>query len=95
MGLTQEFFDRAPTNEQIAQGLAGRRFRGQVGSRTYNGKTSNEIKNYYPSQAGAVPSAPAQTAAAPAPAPAPAAAPAPAPAPAAAPAPSAAPSAPF
>jgi hypothetical protein len=95
MGLTQEFFDRTPSNEQISQALTGRRFRGQVGTRTYNGKTSNEIKNYYPSQAGAVPSAPGQTAAAPAPAPAPAAAPAPAPAPAAAPAPSAAPSAPF
>ena len=96
MGLNQEFFDRTPTNEQIAQAMTGRRFRGQVGSRTYNGKTSNEIKNYYPSQAGGSPAGGVAAAAAPAAAPAPAPAPAPAAAaPAPAPAPSSAPDAPF
>lgn len=94
MGLGKEFFDSNPTNAQIEQALAGRKFRGQIGSRTYNGQKRNEIKNYYPaSQAAAAP----QTAAAPAPAaapPPPAAAPAP-PTAEAAPAPSAAPAAPF
>lgn len=94
MGLTKEFFDNKPSNEQISAALVGRRFRGQVATRTYNGKASNEIKNYYPSQVGVAVPPPVQAAAAP-----PAAAPAPAPAPAAAPmpapAPSAAPAAPF
>ena len=92
MGLTQEFFDRTPSNEQIAAALVGRRFRGQVATRTYNCKQSNEIKNYYPSQA-ATPAGPGLTSAAPAAAPMPSPAPAAAPAPA--PAPSAAPTAPF
>jgi hypothetical protein len=89
MGLTKEaFFDREPSTAQIEQALIGRGFRGQIGSRTYNGQKRNEIKNYYPSSATASAPAPVQAAA---PAPAPAAAPAPAPAPA----PSAAPAAPF
>lgn len=88
MGLTKEsFFDREPTSAQIEQALIGRAFRGQIGSRTYNGQKRNEIKNYYPSSATA--------AAAPAPIQATSTAPAPAAAPAPAPAPSAAPAAPF
>ena len=83
LGLGRDFFDRAPTNAQIEQALVGRKFRGQIGSRTYNGNKKNEIKNYYPAK-GATASAP-QAAAAPAPAPTPAPAPAPAPAPSAAP----------
>jgi hypothetical protein len=94
MGLGKEsFFDRQPTNPQIEQALVGRSFRGQIGTRVYNNKKSNEIKNYYAS-ASAAPAAPATSASASAPASAPA--PAPAPAPAFAPAPAAAaPSAPF
>ena len=88
LGLTKEaFFDKTPTNAQIEQAMIGRSFRGQIGSRTYNGQKRNEIKNYYASSAAAT-VAPVQAAA-------PAAAPAPAPAPAAAPAPSSAPAAPF
>jgi hypothetical protein len=92
MGLTREFFDRKPEVAQISQALTGRRFRGRVTTRTYNGKKSNEIKNYYPSQGGSVPPAPSGSEGFAAPA---AAAPAPAPSPAPAPAPSGAPSAPF
>jgi hypothetical protein len=88
MGLTKDaFFDREPTTAQIEQALIGRGFRGQIGSRTYNGQKRNEIKNYYPSSAAAAGApAPVQTTTAAAPAPAPAAAPAPAPAPSSAPA---------
>lgn len=93
MGLTKEFFDSKPSNEQISAAMNGRRFRGQVATRTYNGKQSNEIKNYFPSQVGAVVPPSVQAAAAPAAAPMPSPAPAAAPAPA--PAPSAAPAAPF
>lgn len=96
MGLNKDFFDRNPTNAQIEQALVGRKFRGQVGSRTYNGNKRNEIKNYYPVATTASASAPE----APAVAQAPAAPPAP-PAPPAAPStagaatPTAAPAAPF
>ena len=82
MGLNRDFFDRAPSNAQIESALVGRKFRGQIGTRTYNGNKSNEIKNYYPATASAAPGAPAPVSAA-------------APAPAPAPAPAAAPSAPF
>lgn len=86
LGLTREFFDRQPmpTNAQIEQALAGRRFRAQIGQKTYQGQKRNEIKNYYPAAGGTTAAAAAPAAAAPAPAPAPS--PAPAPAPAAAPA---------
>lgn len=92
MGITQQFFTQvpAPTNAQIEQVLLGRKFRGTVGSRVYNGNKRNEIRKY---SALAALGAPTTTAAAPAPAPAAAAAPAPAPAPS--PAPTAAPAAPF
>ncbi len=87
MGLPTTYFEQNPTPAQIEQALLGRSFRGTLGTRTYNGNQSNEIKKYFPSQAAApAAAAPAATPfAAPAPAPAPApvaAAPAPAPAPA-------------
>jgi len=92
LGLDKEgFFDREPSASQIEQAMVGRGFRGQIGSRVYNGQKRNEIKNYYVSSGASA--APAQAAPAPA-----AAAPAPAPTPAAAPAPAtaaSAPSAPF
>ena len=100
MGLGKEFFEKSPTNAQIEQALVGRKFRGQIGSRTYNGNKRNEIKNYYPVAADTTAqTAAAPQAAAPAPSPAPAAAPpppaAPAPSTAGAATPSAAPAAPF
>ena len=84
MGLGQEYWAQNPTPAQIEQAFPGRSFRGTLGTRTYNGNQSNEIKRYYASTAAAAasPAAPAPVAAAaPAPAPAPApvaAAPAPA-----------------
>lgn len=84
LGLNKEYFNTNPTNAQIEAALLHRSFRGSIGTRTYNGNRSNEIKNYYPVQAVAndafaAAAAPAPVAAPPAPV---AAAPAPAPAPA-------------
>lgn len=103
LGLGEAYFNQEPTNEAVAAATVGRSFRGQLGTREYNNKKSNEIKRYLPAVGAVVagasaPSAPA-VAPAPAPAPAPAAAVAPAPpappaVPAAAPAAEAAPPAP-
>jgi hypothetical protein len=89
MGLGKAFWEANPTPAQVEQAMQGRSFRGTLGTRTYNGNQSNEIKKYFPSQ-GAVAATTAPVAAA-APAPAPAPAPAAAPAPAVAPAPAATP----
>ena len=80
MGITQQFFTTvpAPTNAQIESVLVGRKFRGTVGSRVYNGNKRNEIRRYAALAAAAASSAPAAPAAA-APAPGPAPAPAPQP----------------
>lgn len=85
LGVGQEFWNANPSPAQIEQALLGRSFRATLGTRTYNGNKSNEIKRYYPAATAAAVSAAPVAAAAPAPAPAPAAA-APAPAPAPAPA---------
>jgi len=83
LGLNKAYFDQNPSNAQIEQALIGRSFRGQVGSRVWQGSKKNEIKMYYvlPTDATATPVAASAPAPAPAPAPV-AAAPAPAPAPA-------------
>jgi hypothetical protein len=85
LGLGRDFFSTSPSNAQIEQALVDRTFRGQVGSRTWQGQKKNEIKAYYSANptsavASAAPAAPP----APAPAPTPQAAPAPQTAPAAA-----------
>lgn len=84
LGLNRDFFMANPTDAQIEAGINGAYFRATLGTRTYNGNRSNEIKKYH-SRAAAAAASTATVAAAPAPAPA--AAPAPAPAPAVAPAP--------
>ncbi len=71
LGLAKDFFDRAPSNAQIEAALQGRRFRAQIGQKTYQGNKKNEIKNYYPAAGGAT----AGAAVPPAPAPAPGAPP--------------------
>ena len=94
LGLTKESSQaNNPSNEQIAQALVGRPFRGTLTTTEWNGKLRNEFKRYMPaSNISAPASAPVASAPAPAPAPAPqGVAPAPAPAPAA---PVAAPAAP-
>jgi len=78
LGLGQAFFDQEPSEEQIASAMVGRTFRGTLGTKDYQGKKSNEIRNYMPAGLALGSPAPA-VASAPAPAPAPAAAPAPAP----------------
>jgi hypothetical protein len=92
LGLPKTYFDQNPTNAQIEAALRDRSFRGRVGSRTWQGKKSNEIKDYFPAVVDGV--APAATAATPFAAPAPAPAPAPAVAPVYASAPAPAPAAP-
>jgi hypothetical protein len=85
LGLGRDFFSTNPSNAQIEQALVDRPFRGQVGSRTWQGQKKNEIKAYYsanPANAVAASAPPAAAAAPPAAAPAPPTAPAPAPAPA-------------
>lgn len=82
LGLNKEYFSSNPSNAQIEAALLHRTFRGSIGTRTYNGNRSNEVKNYYPVQAVASEAFSAAASAAPAAAPAYAAAPAPAPAPA-------------
>lgn len=88
LGLDRQFFSSNPGDHNVAEALKGKRFRGQVNIRTWNGQEQNEIKQFYtatgpgasslPTPSG-IPSAPAP-AAAPTPS-APPAAPAPAPAP--------------
>lgn len=50
LGVPRDYFlqQPAPTNAQIEQIISGKRFRAQVGTRTWNGSKKNEIKNYYP-----------------------------------------------
>ena len=63
-GLTRDFFNTKPTNEAVASALKGRRTRGQVVQKPYNGEMKNEIKGYRAVSdvatppAGAAPTAP-------------------------------------
>lgn len=92
LGLDRAFWDGEPGDHQVAQNLKGKRFRGQVITKTWNNSERNEIKQFFsaratapgPGSSNVVGPAPVRAAApaAPAPAPAPAFA---APAPAAAP----------
>lgn len=91
LGLGREFFAANPSDHQVAEQLRGKRFRGQVGIRKYQGQDRNEIKQFFSATSGSLGNGlPTAAPAAPAPAPAPAA---PAPV-SAAPAPVAAPVAP-
>lgn len=71
LGLNRDYFATEPTDEAIATALKGRRFRGSVKQKPYNGEIQNEIVRFKPSQlaAGAVPGAPAAAAPAGVPAP--------------------------
>lgn len=59
LGIPQDYFMRVPTptNGEIELVLVGRKFRGSVGSRVYNGKKSNEIRRYHSVAQGATPQA--------------------------------------
>lgn len=79
-GLTQEYFRSDPSDHQVAAKLIGKRFRGQLVTKTWNNQERNEIKQFFsarPQGPGGA-SGPSPAAAAPAAAPAPAPAPAPA-----------------
>ena len=47
LGIPQSYFEQQPqpSNALIEQAMVGRSFRAQVGTRTYNGKKSNQINN--------------------------------------------------
>lgn len=78
LGLDKNFFKSEPSDEQIVAGLQGKRFRGTISIREWNGKKQNEVKNVDP-PVGPAPASvgPAAPAAVPTPAaPAPVAAPA-------------------
>lgn len=52
-GLTGEFFKTKPNNQQIADALMGRTFRGKVTIREWNGVPRNNIKQWNPAGAAA------------------------------------------
>ena len=47
LGLNREYFSTNPSNAQIEAAILNRPFRGQVGSRVWQGEKRNEIKKYY------------------------------------------------
>lgn len=74
IGLNAEYFKQNPADHHVADAMVGRRFRGQLGIRKYQGQDRNEIKAFFPAQ-GAGLGAPPQVTAPPAPPIAPPAAP--------------------
>ena len=52
LGLGTEFFASQPTEDQIAQNLLNKSFRGKLTTSEYNGKLSNNIKEYHPATGG-------------------------------------------
>lgn len=60
LGLSTEFFQSNPTDQQITSSLQNVQFRAQVGlsNREFNGRRDNEIKKFYARQAGNAPQAP-------------------------------------
>jgi hypothetical protein len=105
LGLNRDFFAANPSDHHVAEALQGRRFRGQLTIKQWQGQDRNEIKQFFtavdgtlgngaaiPGPSAAYVPAPAATPTpAPAPQPAPAYAAPPAPAPQPAPVPQAAP----
>ncbi len=53
LGLNAQFFQSNPGDHQVAEALVGRRFRGQVVQRAYQGQMKNEIKAFWPANAQA------------------------------------------
>ena len=47
LGLDRTFWMTNPSDHPVAEQLQGKRFRGQVAIRSYNGSESNEIKQFY------------------------------------------------
>lgn len=96
-GLTAEWFNTDPTEEQVAEALVGRTAIFTLGTRDYNGRKTNNVKQVKVASTGVVASAPVVTPPIPQPAaagavpPAPPAAPVPVPPPVPAPAPAPAP----
>jgi hypothetical protein len=97
LGLNRDFFGGNPSDHQVAEALQGKRFRGQVTIKQWQGQDRNEIKQFFTAVSGALGngsplpgggSQPGQGVPNPGPgSPAPGGTPAPAPAPAPSPAP--------
>jgi hypothetical protein len=58
LGLSKSFWKTNPSNDSIATALANRRFRGVVGSKSYQGTDKNEIKSFRVAGTAGVASAP-------------------------------------
>lgn len=54
LGLGQEYFNSNPSDHHVAEALVGRRFRGQVVIRKWQGQDKNEIKSFFPPAGSAV-----------------------------------------
>lgn len=54
LGLGQEYFKSNPSDHHVAEALVGRRFRGQVVIRKWQGQDKNEIKAFFPPAGAAV-----------------------------------------
>jgi hypothetical protein len=52
MGLDQAYFAGNPTDDLIASALVGRKLRVKLSQRTWQGKVSNEVKQYMPASGG-------------------------------------------
>lgn len=60
LGLNADFFRQRPSDEQVAQALLGRRFKGTVDIREWNGEERNELKNLAPARGAAPAGGPQQ-----------------------------------
>lgn len=90
LGLNRDFFADNPSDHHVAEALTGKRFRGQVTIKQWQGQDRNEIKQFYTATSGSLgngqapsstPAPPSPSASTPAPAPGYSAPPAPAPTP--------------
>ena len=60
IGIGKEYFAKDPSDHQLAEELIGKKFRGQIGIKAYQGTDRNELKSYSPlkSAPNAAPGAP-------------------------------------
>lgn len=65
LGLNAAYFQQNPGDHHVADALVGRRFRGQVGVRKYQGQDRNEIRAFFPAQGAGLGAPPAAAPSAP------------------------------
>jgi hypothetical protein len=62
IGLNAEYFRQNPADHHVADAMVGRRFRGVLGIKKYQGQDRNEIKQFFPASGAGVGAPPAVTA---------------------------------